>query len=60
MIAHCSCGTVFWANRPIPPCPSCDWPALVRARFESLEEFEERLDACIQTRAQIRALPEAA
>jgi hypothetical protein len=60
VIAHCSCGTVFWAAPPIPPCPSCAWPALVRARFETLEDFEARLDAFTQTRAQISSLPEAA
>jgi len=60
VIAHCSCGAVFWADTELPSCPSCDWPALVRSRFETLDEFEQRLGALVLTRAQIRCLPEAA
>lgn len=60
MIAHCSCGASFWADQPLPDCPRCDWPALVRSRFESLDEFEKRLAAYVQTRTQIRSLPEVA
>jgi hypothetical protein len=60
VIAHCSCGASFWTDTQDPSCPSCDWPALVRSRFEALDEFEKRLGALVQTRAQIRALPEAA
>ena len=43
MIAHCSCGTVFWAELPFSSCPRCDSPAITRAQFETLEEFEERI-----------------
>jgi hypothetical protein len=58
VIAHCSCGAVYWAEPPLSACPRCDEPALVRAELETLEEFEERIFAYAQTRAQIRALPE--
>ncbi len=43
MIAHCTCGTVFWAELPFSSCPRCDAPAIVRAQVETLEEFEERI-----------------
>jgi hypothetical protein len=58
VIAHCSCGTVHWAEPPFSSCPRCDAPVVVRARVETLEEFEERILLCAETTAQIRSLPE--
>jgi hypothetical protein len=51
VIAHCSCGTVFWAESPLSSCPRCGAPAIARAQFETLEEFEERILADAETRA---------
>lgn len=59
MIAHCSCGTAYWAEPPFSACPRCHAPALVRAQVETLEEFEERILLYVETTAQIRSLPEA-
>jgi hypothetical protein len=59
VIAHCSCGTVYWAEPPLSSCPRCRAPALVRAQVETLEEFEERILLYVETTAQIRSLPEA-
>ena len=58
MIANCSCGTEYWAEPPFSCCPRCDAPTVVRSWLESLEEFEERVLAYVETSAQIRSLPE--
>jgi hypothetical protein len=58
VIAHCCCGTVYWAEPPLSSCPCCDAPAVVRAELETLEEFEERILLYVETTAQIRSLPE--
>ncbi len=57
MIARCSCGAVYWVERP-SSCPHCDAPALVGAELETLEEFEARILSYAQTSAQIRSPPE--
>jgi hypothetical protein len=59
VIAHCSCGTVYWAEPPLSSCPRCAAPALALAEVETLEEFEERILASAETRAQLRSLREA-
>lgn len=58
MIAHCSCGTVYWAEPPFSSCPRCDAPAVVRAQLETLEEFEDRILLYVEMTVQIRSLPE--
>jgi hypothetical protein len=57
VIARCSCGAVFWVESP-SSCPRCGAPAIVRAKLETLEEFEARILADAQTSAQIRSLRE--
>ena len=59
MIAHCSCGTVYWAEPPSSYCPRCGGLVIVRARVETLEEFEAGIVAYARTTAEIRSLPEA-
>ena len=59
MIAHCSCGTVHWAEPPLCSCPRCGAPALVLAELETLEEFEERILLYAETRAQLHSLRQA-
>jgi hypothetical protein len=59
VIAHCSCGTVYWADSPLSSCPRCNAP-VVRAQVETLEEFEERVLIHVDTTAQSRSLPETA
>jgi hypothetical protein len=58
VIAHCGCGTTYWAEPPFSACPRCDAPTLVRAELETLEDFEARVVAYVETSAQIRSLPE--
>ena len=52
MIADCSCGAVYWAEPPFSSCPRCEAPVLVRAKLESLEEFEARILRNVETRAR--------
>jgi hypothetical protein len=59
VIAHCSCGTAYWAEPSSSYCPHRGGLAVVRARLEGLEEFEARVLAYARTTAEIRSLPEA-